>query len=68
MNPTPRPHDELAPAAAPASQSLMRGAATRREVFLFGVLILALVWITVGQRQRTIVLVPDSAVRVGVIT
>jgi hypothetical protein len=46
----------------------MSGAATRREVFLFGALILALVWITIGQRPRTIVLVPDSAVRVGVIT
>jgi hypothetical protein len=52
----------------PAAGTLLSGPATRREVLLFGLLILALVWVTVGQRPRTVVVVPDSAVRVGVIT
>src|SRR4051794_27603765 len=52
----------------PRAGALLTGPATRREVFLFGLLILALVWVTVGQRPRTVVVVPDSAVRVGVIT
>ena len=68
MKQTSHPHDELASPSMSAVRSLMSGAATRREVFLFGVLILALVWITIGQRPRTIVLVPDSPVRIGVIT
>lgn len=48
--------------------SMLTEAATRREVFLFGLLILALVWMLVGQRVRTVIVVPDSAVHAGVIT
>jgi hypothetical protein len=50
------------------SSSLLDAPATRREILLFGLLILGLVWITLGQEPRTLVIVPDSHIRVGVIT
>lgn len=55
-----------APAARP--RSLLHAPATRREILLFGLLILGLVWITLGQKPRTLIVVPDSHIRVGVIT
>jgi hypothetical protein len=67
MNPIPELHDGPG-RPTPAPGSLLNAAATRREVFLFGLLILALIWVTLGQRAHTVVVVPDSAVRVGVIT
>jgi hypothetical protein len=52
----------------PGRASLMQSPATRRETFLFGLLILALCWTLWGQKPRTIVVVPDRAVTIGVIT
>jgi hypothetical protein len=42
--------------------------ATRREILLFGLLILGIVWLMLGQKPRTLIVVPDSHVRIGVIT
>jgi hypothetical protein len=67
MNPTSELHGGPS-VPTPAANSLLNGAATRREVLLFGLLILALAWVTLGQRPHTVVVVPDFAVRAGVIT
>jgi hypothetical protein len=47
---------------------LLQAPATRSEVFLFGLLILALVWTFGGMTPRTVIVVPDTPVRAGVIT
>jgi hypothetical protein len=49
-------------------RSVMNAPATRRETLLFGLLILATIWVMLGNRPRTVVVVPDEAVRVGIIT
>jgi hypothetical protein len=57
------------PDGPPAAwRSVLQAPATRRETLLFGLLILALVWATLGQRPRTVVVVPDTPARIGVMT
>jgi hypothetical protein len=63
-----RPDATTAPQPAPDRRSLLGAPASRRETLLFGLLILALVWVALGNRPRTIVVVPDSHVQVGIIT
>ena len=41
---------------------------TRRELLLFGLVMLSLFWVLNGHRPRAVVIVPDTAVRGGVIT
>ena len=41
---------------------------TRREVLLFGLLLLALVFAFAWREPRTVLVVPDTHVRIGVIT
>ncbi len=55
------------PSDVSAGSLSLTAPATRREVLLFGLLIIALVWFTFG-RERTVVIVPDEAVRVGIVT
>ena len=41
---------------------------TRREMLLFGVVMLALFWLLNGQRPRNVFVVPDGVVSIGIIT
>ena len=53
-------------------RSLLRSLAkppTRREMLLFGVVLLACFWMLDGQRPRQkVFVVPDEAVRIGIVT
>ena len=53
-------------------RSLLRSLAkppTRREMLLFGIVLLACFWLLNGQRPRQkVIVVPDEAVRVGIVT
>jgi hypothetical protein len=48
--------------------SLLQGPPTRREVFLFGALLLALFWMLTEVRERTVIVVPGPQSAAGVIT
>ena len=41
---------------------------TRREVLLFGLLILAVAWLTLGPRPRIVHVVPESPLSLRVVT
>ena len=41
---------------------------SRREVLLFGILLLALVWLLIGRREHTVVVIPDTRTSAGIIT
>ena len=44
-------------------------APTRREMLLFGIVLLACFWMLNGQRPRQkVFVVPDEAVRIGIVT
>ena len=68
MTPSPHSIEPLPPPGNPDRIPLLQAPATRREVLLFGLLILALIWGTTDTRPRTVITVPDMAVRTGVIT
>ena len=68
MTPSSHPNELTPPRDAAVRTPLLQAPATRREVFLFGLLILALVWSTLGMKPRTVIVVPDTSVRLGVIT
>ncbi len=55
-------------AEPPHHPSLLQAPATRREMFLFGLLLLSIIWAFALSGPRTIVVVPDTHVKVGVIT
>jgi hypothetical protein len=59
-------HVERPSGARPTSA--LHAPATRRETFLFGLLILALAWMMWGREPRTVIVVPETYVPVGVIT
>jgi hypothetical protein len=48
--------------------SVFQAPATRRETFLFGLLILALAWTMWGGEPRTVIVVPETGTRAGIIT
>ena len=52
----------------PSPGALLQAPPTRREALLFGLLILAMVWLMVAGSPRTVLVVPDTHVKVGVIT
>ena len=56
------------PADAPPRPSLLQAPPTRREVLLFGLLLLAIVWAFALRGPRTVVVVPDTYVGIGVMT
>jgi hypothetical protein len=49
-------------------RSLMLAPPSRREVLLFGLLLLALVWLLIGRREHTVVVIPDTRTSAGIIT
>ncbi len=62
------PLPPIEPNRADQSGLHLQAPATRREVLLFGLLILALVWALGSREPRTVLVVPDGSTRVGVIT
>jgi hypothetical protein len=69
MEPRETHEGGTAPDGRPAAwRSILQAPATRRETLLFGLLILALVWATIGQKPRIVVVVPDTPARIGVMT
>ena len=46
----------------------LSGAPSRREILLFGLLMLEIGWVTMGQKPRTVVVVPDTITTNGMIT
>ncbi len=61
-------HPEPGPTPIRSPLAQLQAPATRREMLLFGILILAIVWAFASAGPRTVVVVPDSHVSVGVIT
>ena len=55
-------------APVPSAPSLLEAPPTRREVLLFGLLILAIIFSFASRQPRTVLVVPDDAARVGVVT
>jgi hypothetical protein len=64
MNQSERP----GPTAPLSPLAQLQAPATRREMLLFGLLILAIVWAFVSAGPRIVVVVPDTHVSAGVIT
>ena len=60
--------EDSAPTDTPPRLPVLQAPATRREMLLFGLLLLALVWAFASTGPRTVVVVPDTHVKVGVIT
>jgi hypothetical protein len=60
--------DNPTQADAPPRSPLLQAPPTRREVLLFGLLLLAIVFAFAWREPRTVVVVPDTHVGIGVIT
>lgn len=62
------PSELPSPADRPPYAELLRAPPTRREVFLFGLLLLAIMWAFASAGPRTVIVVPDNRAAAGVIT
>jgi hypothetical protein len=60
--------EESGPAERPPQPPVLQAPVTRREMFLFGLLLLAIVWAFASRGPRTVVVVPDTHMTVGIIT
>lgn len=63
-----KPHGEPGGGPTAPHPLSLQAPPTRREVLLFGLLILAVAWLTLGPRPRIVHVVPESSVSARVIT
>lgn len=57
----PHPTGPSADETAPPHPLSLKAPATRREVFLFGLLLLGIAWLSLGERPRIVHVIPDPA-------
>jgi hypothetical protein len=54
--------------APPIAPSALSKPPTRLEVLIFGLLLIAIIWVVTFSRERTVFVVPSAEVTKGVIT
>jgi len=54
--------------APPTAPSALSQPPTRLEVLIFGLLLIAIIWVVTFSRERTVFIVPSAGVTTGVIT